>query len=168
MSLSSIIDATSKAVAENTNNAATSFRVSGKSSGTVATTIRARKHSLTIDEPSILGGQDAGANPIEFALGALAACHVVTYQFWASRLGIELDDITVDAEGDLDVRGFFGIDPSVRPGLTAVRVSVNLSGPDTTQRYQQLHEAVETHCPVLDMFSNPTPVETKLLVAASA
>lgn len=168
MSLTPIIDAISSAVTENTKNAAASFRVSGRSAGTVATVIRARRHTLTVDEPPTFGGQDAGANPIEFALGALASCHVVTYQFWASQLGIELDEIAVDAEGDLDVRGFFGLDASVRPGFSAVRVSVSLSGPETTDRYQQLHKAVENHCPVLDMFSNATPVDTRLLVKAAA
>jgi uncharacterized OsmC-like protein len=168
MPLTAIIDATTKAVAADTANAAVSFRVTGTSAGTMATVVQARQHSWTIDEPPTLGGQDAAANPIEFALAALASCHVVTYRFWAARLGIALDEITVDAEGDLDVRGFFGLDTSVRPGFTAVRVSVNLSGPETAERYQQLREVVDTHCPVLDLFGNPTPVDSEVLVRAAA
>lgn len=168
MSLSDIIDATATAVAADANNAAAVFRVKGASAGTVATIIQARTHNWAIDEPPALGGDDVAANPVEFALAALASCQVVTYRFWASRLGIALDDITIDTEGDLDVRGFFGLDESVRPGFGAVRLNVTLSGPESAERYEELQRAVDAHCPVLDLFSNTTPVQTTVRVGVPA
>ena len=68
------------------------------------------------------------------------------------------------AEGDLDVRGFFGFDNSVRPGFTAVRLKVTPIGPETAERYQQLADAVDIHCPVYDLFSNATPVSRTMAV----
>ena len=99
---------------------------------------------------------------MENALVALLSCQVVTYRFWAVQLGIPLDDIAVDVEGDLDVRGFFGIDSAVRPGFGEVRVVVTLTGPAGEERYRELAAAVDEHCPVLDLFRNPTQVVTRL------
>jgi uncharacterized OsmC-like protein len=128
--------------------------------------VHARGHSLTVDEPPILGGSDLGANPVEHALIALASCQAITYRFWAVKLGIELDGLDVVAEGDLDVRGFFGFDDSVRPGFTAIRLKVTPRGPEPAERYQQLADAVDAHCPVLDLFSHVTPIERTVAVPA--
>lgn len=94
----------------------------------------------------------------------LIACQVVTYRFWAQRLDITVDDIAV-AEGDLDVRRFFGIDDTVRPGFQAVRGTVRITGPETAERYAEVQRAVDAHCPVLDLSTAPTPVETTLITA---
>jgi hypothetical protein len=66
------------------------------------------------------------------------------------------------------VRGFFGFDPHVRPGFTSVRLTVTPIGPESEDRYRQLADAVDEHCPVLDIFSHSTPVERTLAVARSA
>ena len=39
-------------------------------------------------------------------------------------------------------------------------------GPESAERYRELADAVDAHCPVLDLFSNPTPVERRLAVTA--
>ena len=156
--LTAIIAATSDAVAANVSAAHVTFGAQGSSSGIVATQLTAGGHAFTIDEPATLGGDDTGANPVEHALAALISCQVVTYRFWAARLGVALDDVRVQAAGDLDVRGFFGLDEGVRPGFTGVRLDVHLSGPESAERYAELHAAVDAHCPVLDLFAHPTPV----------
>jgi len=53
----------------------------------------------------------------------------------------------------------------VRPGFTAVRVEVSVTGPESAERYAELATAVDEHCPVLDLFKNPVPV-TRALAAA--
>jgi putative redox protein len=40
-------------------------------------------------------------------------------------------------------------------GVTAVRVEVAVTGPETRERYAELAAAVDEHCPVLDLFRNP-------------
>jgi hypothetical protein len=72
----------------------------------------------------------------------------------------------VIAEGDLDVRGVFGVDDAVRPGFTAVRLKVTPTGPEPAERYQQLADAVDAHCPVHDIFSQATPIERTIAVTA--
>jgi hypothetical protein len=84
---------------------------------------------------------------------------------WAAQLGVELDTLSVRVEGDLDLRGFFGVDDQVRAGFTAVRVEVTLAGPESEQRYAELAAAVDEHCPVLDLFKNPVPVSRALVTS---
>jgi uncharacterized OsmC-like protein len=121
-------------------------------------------HQLTVDEPASFGGGNAGPGPVEYALTALGSCQAITYQFWAARLGIALDGVHIDIEGDLDLRGFLGVDDDVRPGLGAVRVNVVLRGPETPERYQELADAVDQHCPVLDIFTGTVGVARTLTV----
>jgi putative redox protein len=145
-------------IAGNADSAALTYRVRGVAEGSVATKITAGKHEFFVDEPQALAGDDIAASPVEYALGALISCQVVVYRLYAQALGIRVDDISIVAEGDLDVRRLFGIDESVRAGFGDVRLAITITGPESAERYQELKEAVDAHCPVLDLFANATPV----------
>ena len=149
-------------IAANPSSAQLTYRVSGSGVGSVGTSITAGKHTFLVDEPDALAGDDVAASPVEFALGALISCQVVVYRLYAQALGIQVDDIDVKAEGDLDARRLFGIDKSVRAGFSDVRLAITITGPETDARYQELREVVDAHCPVLDLFANPTPVSIRV------
>lgn len=141
------------------HSARLTYRVDGSARGAVGTGIRAGRHTFEIDEPPALAGDDAAASPVEYALAALIGCQIVMYRLYAQQLGIPVDDIRVRAEGDLDAARLLGKDPGVRPGFTAVRLHVELDGPESAERYAELRAAVDANCPVFDLFANPTPVE---------
>ena len=63
------------------------------------------------------------------------------------------------------MHGFFGLDPTVRPGFQEIRVTVDIEGPATEEQYRELQRIVDEHCPVLDLTVEPTPVRTTLNVA---
>lgn len=144
------------------SSAALTYKVSGSGEGSVASAITAGKHRFLVDEPAALAGDDLAASPVEVALAALISCQIVVYRLYANALGIQVDDIDIAAEGDLDVRNLFGITDEVRPGFSTIRLNISLSGPETNERYQELRTAVDAHCPVLDLFQNPTPVEVSV------
>lgn len=129
--------------------------------------VHARQHTIAIDEPPTLGGTDLGANPVEVVLGGLIACQAISYQVWAAKLGVALDSVRIEAEGDIDLLGFFGIDDDVRPGFGDIRLKVRLAGPEDAAQYTALADAVDAHCPVLDNLRNPVPV-TRTLVEGPA
>ncbi|MDJ0392318.1 OsmC family protein [Rhodococcus sp. G-MC3] len=160
--LGSVISGTKDAVDADSKNAHAVFRATATAHDAVASTIGIGKFSVEVDEPPALGGENTAPNPVEFYLASLLSCQVVTYRVWADKLGIVVDDIKARAEGDLDVRGFFGFDESVRAGFGEVRVVVKVTGPETREKYVELHEAVDAHCPVLDLTRNQTPVHTTL------
>src|SRR5215475_5790965 len=164
MSLVSLIADTRTAVADDPQNAQALFSAQGTLVGVTEVDIRTGAHAFTVDEPPALGGADVAANPVQYALASLGSCQAITYRFWAAQLGISFDKLTVRVEGDLDIRGFFGFDDSVRPGFSAVRVQVGITGPETPERYQELAAAVDEHCPVLDLFRNPVPVDRTIAV----
>ncbi|HEY2265920.1 MAG TPA: OsmC family protein [Streptosporangiaceae bacterium] len=167
MSLDTLIADTRKAISDDAASAQAVFTVHGTLVGVTEVDIRTGSHTFKVDEPAVLGGADAAANPVQYALASLGSCQAITYRFWAAHLGVELDTLSVRVEGDLDLRGFFGVDDEVRPGLTAVRVEVTLAGPDSEQRYAELAAAVDEHCPVLDLFKNPVPVSRALVTSGA-
>jgi len=136
------------------------YKVRGEGTGAVASRITAGKHTFLVDEPAALAGNDDAASPVEYALGALISCQIVVFRLYAHALNIPFNDITITAEGDLDAARLFGLDESVRAGFGEVRLHVELAGPETEERYQELRAAVDAHCPVLDLFANATPVIT--------
>jgi uncharacterized OsmC-like protein len=166
MSLSEVLEATQHAIRENPATAAVSFaarhQLVPNTNTLVDVTIR--DHKLTVDEPPVLGGADTAANPVEYALAALGSCHAITYQAWAAKLGIQLDSVAVHVDGDVDLHGFFGLDDSTRPGFGDIRVRVDVTGPESSQRYAELKRQVDEHCPVLDLFRHQTPAKTELFV----
>lgn len=149
-------------IAADAGSADLTYRVSGRGIGSVATEIRAGKHRFLVDEPSALAGDDVAASPVEYALGALVSCQVVVYRLYAQALGLTIDEIEITAEGDLDVRKLFGIDESGRAGFHDIRVTVDISGPDSAEQYENLRQTVDAHCPVLDLFANPVPTKSVL------
>src|SRR3954471_8503904 len=153
MSVSAAIKANESAIATEPSNARVVFRTQGALAGPTYVKLQSREHTIEVDEPGVLAGGDAHANPVEYALASLASCQAITYRFWAAKLGIQLDGLEVAAEGDLDLQGFFGLDATTRPGFTGIRLEVTPLGPESAERYRELADAVDAHCPVLDLFT---------------
>jgi uncharacterized OsmC-like protein len=166
MSVTAAIAANEEAIAAEAGNARVVFRTEGALEGPTLVRLVSREHTIEVDEPDVLAGGNAHANPVEYALASLASCQAITYRFWAAKLGIALDGVEVAVEGDLDLHGFFGLDTTSRPGFTSVRLDVTPLGPESPERYRELADAVDEHCPVLDLFRNATPVERRLAVAS--
>jgi uncharacterized OsmC-like protein len=166
MSVTAALKANEEAIAEDAGRARVVFATRGELDGPTHVTLISRGHRIEVDEPDVLAGADRNANPVEYALASLASCQAITYRFWAAKLGIALDGVEVAVEGDLDLHGFFGLDDTTRAGFTGIRLDVTPTGPESPERYRELAEAVDAHCPVLDLFTNATPVERRLAVAA--
>ena len=75
-----------------------------------------RRFSIDIDEPCELGGSNRFANPQEHLLAALNACMMVGYVAQCAVRGITLESLEIETDGEIDLRGFLGIDPAVPPG----------------------------------------------------
>jgi uncharacterized OsmC-like protein len=164
MSFTDLVHATKTAMSSDPKLAQARFEAHHDLVGPCEVTVKVGSgHKFTVDEPEALGGANAAANPVEYALAALGSCQAITYRVWATQLGIKLDKVEINIDGDIDLRGFFGLDERIRAGFNAVRIRVNLGGPEDRSRYAELAAAVDAHCPVLDLFRNPVPVERTLV-----
>ena len=157
--LTSAGQAWNERIAASPKSARLTFSATGMAKGSVSSVITAGRHTFTVDEPTPLAGDDVAPNPVEYTLGALISCQIVVYRLYAHNLGLTIDNLDVSAEGDLDVQGLFGAEETVRPGFSAVRVNVAIAGPDSDEAYQELQATVDAHCPVFDIFTNPTPID---------
>jgi uncharacterized OsmC-like protein len=124
-----------------------------------------RGHTVACDEPRSLGGTDTAQSPVELFLTSVATCQAITCRLWAAELGIALDRVEVEAVGDIDLRGFLGVDGVDRAGYERVTLRVSLIGPETAERYAELDEAVARHCPLLDALARPIPLERELVLS---
>ncbi|MFF5185927.1 OsmC family protein [Streptomyces sp. NPDC000345] len=81
----------------------------------------------------------------------------------ASAQGIELKTYRLELEGDIDLRGFLGVEPTIRPGLQQVRVRLHVDAPDTPrEQLDELISLVESRSPIRDTLVSPVDVITTL------
>lgn len=92
------------------------------------------------DEPAVLAGFDQAANPVEYLLHALAACVTTGMVAHAAVRGIEIESLESQLEGDLDLNGFLGIDPSVPKGYTDIRVKFKVKSDASPEELRALAE----------------------------
>jgi uncharacterized OsmC-like protein len=118
---------------------------------------------LEKDEPHILLGTNAGANPGEYALAALNGCLTSALTYHAAAKGIQIDEIESTLDGDVDLLGFLGMDESIRNGYKKINVTFKIKADNVTD--EQLNELVlsaQRRSPIFDNISNPTPIEVNV------
>jgi uncharacterized OsmC-like protein len=118
---------------------------------------RTQPFVVDADEPPVLLGENRAPNTAEYVLHALAACLSGTIVYHAAARGIALDGVETTIEGDLDLRGFLGLDSNVRPGYEQIRVSIKATGDLDDDQVAELAGLVR-YSPVRDIVSNPVPV----------
>lgn len=123
---------------------------------------RTEPFEFDADEPPVLLGENRGANPVEFALTALAGCLTTSLIYHAAARGIRLNAVESQLEGDLDLRGFLNLDDSVRNGYENVRVTFKVDADAPREQIEELVKMAQQRSPVFDMMSNPVPVTVGL------
>ena len=94
--------------------------------GAGKTHVRSKPFVFTKGEPPVLLGTDQGANPVEYALTALAGCVTTTLVYYAAAKGVKLNKVDSTLEGDIDLRGLLDIDDSVTPGYESIETNFKI------------------------------------------
>lgn len=123
-----------------------------------------RRFEMTVDEPLELLGENTAANPQEMLMTALNSCIMVGYVVGASVNGIRLDSVEIETVGELDLRGFLGIDDQVAPGYPSISYTVRLKGDGTPEQFQRIHETVCRTSPNYFNMSRPIQLNANLVV----
>ncbi len=123
-----------------------------------------RRFSIDIDEPRELGGSNNFANPQEHLIAALNACMTVGYVAQCAVRGITLESLSIETDGDIDLRGFLGIDPAVPPGYEKLSYVVRIKGSGTIEQFAEVHAAVMATSPNFYNLSRAVALKSALIV----
>ena len=118
-----------------------------------------QQFELHADEPPILAGHDEGANPVEHLLNALAACVTTSMVAHAAVRGIHIEELESELEGDIDLRGFLGLDSEVPKGFTDIRINFRVKADvDNMERLKRLTE----YSPVFNTITRGARVDIRV------
>lgn len=123
-----------------------------------------RSFKVAIDEPYELLGGNSAPNPQEMLMAALNACVMVGYVAGASSRGITLTRLEIETSGELDLRGFLGIDDKVKPGYDTIHYVVRIQGNGSPEQFREIHETVMKTSPNYFNLSQPVRIDAKLEV----
>jgi uncharacterized OsmC-like protein len=162
------LEATLASVADQPSKGQVAFRVSTTWKGqtrsesivesyTLGGEMIPRNFTIVADEPMELHGTNSAPNPQELMMAALNACMTVGYVCQAALRGVALEDCRIETEGELDLRGFLGLDEAVSPGCRRINYIVTLEGDGTRAQYEEIHEAVMGTAP--NYFNMSQPVQ---------
>ena len=122
-----------------------------------------RRHfEIDVDEPHELLGQNSAPNPQEMLMTALNACIMVGYVAGASLKGINLESVEIKTRGELDLRGFLGLNDAVAPGYEAIDYQVRIKGDGSREDFEDIHQTVMKTSPNNFNISRPIRVNGSL------
>lgn len=121
--------------------------------------------SIRMDEPAGLTGTNTAPNMVEYTLGALGACWITGFAANASARGIKIKDLEVELQGDIDLRGFFGLSDQVNPGYDSIKAKVRLDADAPKEKLQELYQDVLKTSPVGCTLSRPVRIDSELVTA---
>jgi uncharacterized OsmC-like protein len=162
-------------VAADPANAATSWRVATRWQGQTHSRSQvegfdmagehiARPFTIDIDEPCELGGSNRYANPQEHLLAALNACMTVGFVAQCAIRGFEIESLEIETTGDIDLRGFLGLDPKVANGYETLSYTVRIKGNATLEQFEEVHAAVMATSPNFYNLANRIELKPALVV----
>jgi uncharacterized OsmC-like protein len=162
-------------IAHDPSNAIVSFKVNSAWTGqtrseatitsyTIGGAAVQRRFTIPFDEPRELLGENAAPNPQEYLMAALNACMLVGYVAAAALEGITLEKLELETTGALDLRGFLGLEDTVRPGHESVAYTVRIKGNATDAQFRRIHETVMKTSPNYFNVSQPIRIDATLEV----
>lgn len=137
--------------------------VHGTSENPTKINITSGKFSLVIDEPTSMGGTDAGPSPVQVLLMSLAGCLNVTGHEVAKQRGLTLNGMKISIEGELNPCAFMGCSYEERAGFQTVSVRIE---PDfvnaPAEDIDEWLKETEMRCPVTDNIRAGTDLKVSL------
>ncbi|MBX2850510.1 MAG: OsmC family protein [Phycisphaeraceae bacterium] len=118
---------------------------------------------IDMDEPEQLCGTNLRPNPQGYLLAALNGCMMVGYAALATLHGIEIESLEIETKGDIDLRGFLGIDPDVKAGYDSLQYTVRIKSNGTDEQIQRIHETVQKTSPNYFNISQPVKLDAELI-----
>lgn len=117
---------------------------------------------LDSDEPAIFLGKDQAPNPVEYLLQAITACVTTSIVFHAAARGITINVLESHVEGELDVRGFLGIDESVPRGYQKITMKFKIKADVPDDQLEEIIQIGKTYSPVYNTLTRGVNVDVQV------
>lgn len=125
---------------------------------------RARDFSFESDEPaSLAGGSNQGPRPLEYFLAGFTFCQQVIYAKNALATGIEIENLSIEANGQVDPRGVLGVG-DVEPGFLddTISYTTHIESEADPEEVAELVDLAENHCPAHRALRAPTTFDREI------
>lgn len=122
----------------------------------------AQEFDIMIDEPVQLLGTGRYPNPQQVLFAAINACILNTFVVNAAVRGVRLESLELELEGDIDLRGFLGIEESVPRGYTELNLVVRVRGDATREQFEEIMQSACDHSPNFYTVTQPVPIKGRL------
>ena len=119
---------------------------------------RTEAFEFTNGEPPVLLGNNEGANPVEFLLHALAGCVTTTTVLHAAARGIQIESLSTELVGKIDVQGLLALDDSVPVGYEQIQIKMDIKANCSDEELDELLAFAKDHSPVCNTICRPVPV----------
>ena len=116
------------------------------------TEIPVRDLEVVIDEPVERGGTNMGPSPTETAMTSLIACTNVIGHKTAKRLGVDLGEVTIDAEVQFDRRGVT-MEEEIDLPFPAITLTVNCTTTASQDALQEVGRETAKYCAIAKLFT---------------
>ena len=119
---------------------------------------RTEAFEFTNGEPPVLLGANEGANPVEFLLHALAGCVTTTTVLHAAARGIQIESLSTELVGTIDVQGLLALDDAVPVGYEQIQIKMDIKADCSDEELDDLLAFAKNHSPVCNTICRPVPV----------
>lgn len=119
-------------------------------------------HPFVIDQPSGMGGNDAGPNPLEIFLSSLPACICAIGRIISNQKKLNVRGINAAVEGDIDKDFLLGKTKEGRAGFTELRIKVDIDADMSADEKEEFLSEIEKRCPIADNISFSTVVNAEV------
>lgn len=136
--------------------------VRSESKNSTKVEVNVRGYSFEIDESEEYGGTGSAPNPVEYELGALTGCLNVVAHLVAKEMDVEIENLSIEASGELNPAKFMGEDTEERAGFQSIEINIDAETDADPETERELFEKAEKRCPVRDNINHKTPVELNI------
>ena len=132
-----------------------------ESESPIACSVEVGQKLLAAQAHQGVGGAGTAACSGDLLLGALAACAQLTCQLVATAMGIPVEHIRVDVDGEMDLAGTLGISKDVPVGFEDIHATFEIDAPEATpEQLAALREKTEQYCVVMQTLIKPPKIRT--------
>ena len=121
------------------------YEVTSKQTENFQLQVTAGEHSVTLDEPLSIAGDNTAMNAVQMLLSAFASCLETNWLFYLTAYKLNVDDVRVHISAVIDRRYSLGVTPA---RLKSIVVTSKLITTEPMDKIEKIAEKAKKTCVV--------------------